>query len=150
MYYFDCHCKYCNLPDKDAIFRSDAARAELSREKPTFREWMEDSTMADDLLIRRNKKDFALAAQEGVEQRHRTQIQTIAMCYALLGDEKNFKKWARKGVQICEHNDSSTAAKYSRWIAEPRSMPLWGTRKAQKMHAVCSIGSADSCSKLTQ
>ncbi|CAK5266075.1 unnamed protein product [Mycena citricolor] len=134
-YGFECTCRHCNLPDEAAVSRSDAARAELRDWRslhPRYLPWSTDMCREDDVVIVSNLRALELIEQEGLHGMQVPFIEEIAMSYALLDDESNFRIWARKVVVLCAGQDPERAQKFSRWLENPKSFKQWGWRAKQR------------------
>lgn len=135
-YRFDCLCAYCDLPDEEAIARSDSARAELRdwrHTKPTFAKWSTDLCREDDAVILSHQKALELIEQEGMHGLQINHLEPIALSYAVLGDEEQFRVWAQRVIEMWTVPDPERAAEFSGWLANPQSMEKWGWRKKQRL-----------------
>ncbi|KAJ7725632.1 hypothetical protein DFH07DRAFT_946188 [Mycena maculata] len=134
-YGFECMCPHCDLPDAAAVARSDAAREELRNWRhlhPRFLPWSTDICRPDDTIIVSNLRALELIEQEGLYGLQVPFIEEIAMSYAVLGDELQFRDWAQKVVDLCAGQDPERARKFAGWIADPRSYKQWGWRAKQR------------------
>ncbi|KAJ7503125.1 hypothetical protein B0H11DRAFT_619472 [Mycena galericulata] len=135
-YGFECMCVHCDLPDEAAVARSDAARAELRNWlhlHPRFLPWSTDMCRADDTIIVSNLRALELIEQEGIYGMQVPFMEEIALSYAVLGDEPQFREWAQKVVDLCVGQDPKTAAKFAGWIAKPHTYKRWGWRAKQRL-----------------
>lgn len=135
-YGFECMCVHCDLPDASAVARSDAARAELRDWRqlhPRFLPWSTDMCRADDTIIVSNLRALALIDQEGLYGMQIPFMEEIALSYAVLGDEPQFREWAQKVVDLCAGQDPERAAKFSGWMADPHTYKQWGWRAKQRL-----------------
>ncbi|KAF7374781.1 SET domain-containing protein [Mycena sanguinolenta] len=135
-YDFECMCKHCDLPDEDAVTRSDAARAELRNWRhlqPRFLPWSTDMCRADDAIIVSNLRALALIEQEGLYGLQVPFMEEIALSYAVLGDESRFREWAQQVVDLCAGQDPERSARFAGWIADPQSYKQWGWRAKQRL-----------------
>ncbi|KAJ6456336.1 hypothetical protein C8R47DRAFT_1165406 [Mycena vitilis] len=135
-YGFECMCVHCDLPDDAAVARSDAARTELRNWRhlhPRFLPWSTDMCRADDAIIVSNTRALALIEQEGLWGLQIPFIEEIALSYAILGDEQQFRHWAQQVVDLCEGQDPERLAKFAGWIADPKTYKRWGWRGKQRM-----------------
>jgi hypothetical protein len=145
-YGFECMCPHCDLPDADAVARSDAVRAELRDWRhlhPRFLPWSTDMCRADDDIIVSNLRALALVKQEGLYGMQVPFIEEIALSYAVLGDELRFREWAQQVVDLCAGQDPERASKFAGWMAEPQSYKEWGWRAKQRLRR-CSFRCAYS------
>jgi len=98
MYYFVCRCGYCNLPD-DAIAASDAARLEIKemwKDGNPENRW-ERNRLLGHQIVRLHEKAIDLFEREGIyDVHHAAHMESLAIAYMKLGDENNFKIWARR------------------------------------------------------
>ncbi|KAJ7287013.1 hypothetical protein C8J57DRAFT_1282543 [Mycena rebaudengoi] len=134
-YDFTCACIHCNLDDEAAVARSDAVRAELRNWRnlhPRFEPWSMDICRADDAIIVSNLRALELIEQEGLYGLQVPFIEEIALSYAMLGDEDQFRMWAQKLVTLCAGQDPARATKFAGWIANPASYKKWGWRTKQR------------------
>ncbi|KAJ7655617.1 hypothetical protein DFH06DRAFT_1329065 [Mycena polygramma] len=135
-YGFECMCVHCDLPDDVAVARSDAARTELRNWRhlhPRFSPWSTDMCRADDAIIVSNTRALALIEQEGLWGLQIPFIEEIALSYAILGNEPQFRHWAQQVVDLCEGQDPERSAKFAGWIANPKTYKRWGWRGKQRM-----------------
>jgi hypothetical protein len=135
-YGFTCACSHCDLPDEDAVALSDAARIELRDWRnlhPRFLPWSMDMCRADDALIVSHTRALALIAQEGLHGLQVPFVEEIALSYAVLGDEAQFRFWAQQVVDLCGGQDPERATKFAGWIAEPQTYKRWGWRAKQRL-----------------
>ncbi|KAF8206278.1 hypothetical protein K438DRAFT_1963352 [Mycena galopus ATCC 62051] len=134
-YGFECLCVHCDLPDADAVARSDAARIELRNWRhlhPRFLPWSTDMCRTDDAIIVSNLRALDLIEQEGLYGLQVPFMEEIALSYAVLGDEPRFREWAQKVVDLCVGQDPERATKFAGWIADPQSYKQWGWRAKQR------------------
>ncbi|KAK7033236.1 SET domain-containing protein [Favolaschia claudopus] len=135
-YDFECTCPHCDLADEDAVARSDAARAELRDWRqlhPRFLPWSMDMCRPDDTIIDSSLRALDLIEQEGLYGMQVPFIEDVALSYAVLGDESQFREWAQKIVDLCSGQDPTRAAKFARWIENPQSYKEWGWRAKQRL-----------------
>ncbi|KAJ7108447.1 hypothetical protein C8R43DRAFT_1139986 [Mycena crocata] len=135
-YGFECMCTHCNLPNEAAVTRSDAARAELRNWRhlhPRFLPWSEDMCRADDTIIVSNLRALDLIEQEGLYGMQVPFIEEIALSYATLGDEPQFRLWAQKVVDLCAGQDPDRAAKFAEWLKNPSRYKRWRWRAKQRL-----------------
>ncbi|KAJ7261835.1 hypothetical protein B0H12DRAFT_1013307 [Mycena haematopus] len=146
-YGFECMCTHCDLPDTDAVARSDASRAELRNWRhlhPRFLPWSTDMCRADDAIIVSNLHALALIEQEGLYGLQVPFMEEIALSYAVLGDEPRFREWAQQVVDLCAGQDPKRSARVSGWIADPQSYKQWGWRAKQRLRGCLSSASFKS------
>jgi hypothetical protein len=125
-------CSHCDLPDEEAVTRSDATRAELRDWRqlhPRFLPWSTDICRTDDVS---NLSVLALIEQEGLHGMRVPFIEEIVLSFAVLGDEPRFREWAQQVVDFCAGQDPERAIKFAGWIAHPRSYKQWGWRAKQR------------------
>ncbi|KIM33190.1 hypothetical protein M408DRAFT_14040 [Serendipita vermifera MAFF 305830] len=107
-YDFTCRCKWCTLP-RAKLAESDARRADIagwsqvklqmgdgSAAPPDFLAWRNSDTFAKmhpSALIQSSLGKVVAATREGLESFMWMHVMTLYKVYALLGDEKNFRKW---------------------------------------------------------
>ncbi|KAJ7072795.1 hypothetical protein C8F01DRAFT_261181 [Mycena amicta] len=135
-YDFLCLCAHCDLPDEEAVARSDAARAELRdwrNTHPRFEPWSKDMCRADDTVIVSSLRALELIGQEGLYGMQVPFMEEIALSYAVLGDEEQFRVWAQKVVALSAEQDPKRAAKFTGWIDKPTSYKRWGWRAKQRI-----------------
>ncbi|KAF7296014.1 SET domain-containing protein [Mycena kentingensis (nom. inval.)] len=134
-YDFTCMCPHCDLPSEEAAARSDAARKELRDWRhlhPRFEPWSEDLCRADDTIIVSSLRALDLIEQEGLYGMSVPFLEDIALSYALLGDEVQFRVWAEKVVLLCAGQDPKRADKFGRLLEDPRRYKRWGWRAKQR------------------
>jgi hypothetical protein len=125
-------CSHCDLPDEEAVTRSDTARAELRDWRqlhPRFLPWSTDICRADDAIIVSNLRALALIEQEGLHGMRVPFIEEIALSFAVLGDESRFREWAQKtqsappslrgGLRIRAHTNSGDGGRNSGSVGSP-------------------------------
>ncbi|KAJ6590038.1 hypothetical protein DFH09DRAFT_1359060 [Mycena vulgaris] len=125
-YGFTCECVHCVRPDDDA-------RAVLGTWPPRFLPWATDLRRADDAMITANRRALALIEQEGLHALQVPFVEEIALSYALLGDELQFREWAQQVVDLCAGQDPERAEEFAAWMASPRMFKLWGWRAKQRL-----------------
>jgi hypothetical protein len=106
-YDFTCRCKWCMLP-RAKLMESDARRAEIatwsqiklqmgdgSAAPPDFLTWRssEGYTTYPSELLKSSLAKVVIATRERLEPFVWIHVMTLYKVYALLGDEKNFRKW---------------------------------------------------------
>ncbi|KAF7315061.1 SET domain-containing protein [Mycena indigotica] len=134
-YDFICLCQHCDLPDDEAVAKSDAARAELRDWRNThtrFEPWAEDMCRSDDVVIESSLRALELVRQEGLWGMQVPFMEDLALSYAVLGDEEQFRVWAEKVVELCSGQDPKRANKFAQWLADPASYRRWGWRTKQR------------------
>ena len=106
-YDFTCRCKWCTLP-RAKLVESDARRATIaswstiklqigdgSAAPPEFLAWRSSEKFASypSELLQSSLGKVVVATREGLESFMWMHVMTLYKVYALLGDEKNFRKW---------------------------------------------------------
>lgn len=135
-YGFSCDCPYCTLPTPEAIARSDAARAELRdwrNTHPTYMKWSKDLCRADDTVIQSHLRALELIDQEGMHGMQGIFLEEIALSYAILGQEVEFRIWAERVVELWKELDPEQSEEYTKYLANPKSFKQWAWRKKQKL-----------------
>jgi hypothetical protein len=82
----------------------------------------------DDALIVQHLQALAVITMEGLESMefNRFHIESIATCYAVLGNSREFVVWARKAAQLRPESH------WSQYVVTPQAMPIWGRRAMEK------------------
>jgi hypothetical protein len=137
MYYFHCECEYCNLPTTEAVAASDAARLELERwPRESYcmpHEWCTNLSLSDNYLVDGHKRCIELHEKEGItDNTYVRHIEELAIVYATLGDEQNFRLWAQKTVEQSEiwHRPEKVTL-WREWLLHPK-IDFWGLRIKEK------------------
>jgi hypothetical protein len=131
MYHFCCECEYCNLPTSEAVAISDAARLELGRwPQKSYRmpnEWCANLSLPDNYLVDGHKHCIELHEKEGIiDDTYVGHIEELAIVYAMLGDEQNFRLLAQKAVgqsEIWQMLEKATF--WGEWLLYPQKN-YWG------------------------
>ena len=159
-YRFSCDCPWCNVvhhsSDNDdstsngstnnlvfssrelaQIAASDNNRALLVKwifTHPGYLKWSTDLCRPDDLVITAHLEALSLIDKEGLQGLQNLFTEEIAMCYAILGDEVEFRRWGRRIVQLTRVEDPPLAAKFEEWLEDPpKKFKRWAWRKKQRM-----------------
>lgn len=143
-YLFDCGCSYCNLPSADAIAQSDLHRSIVASFDPAnqsvLREWFRTPGMPAEGVLSVFIKVHEYFEVEGMHSRyrHRGVVDTIAGVYGTVGDEKNFKMWCRKALDLYAVEGLSQEGRekitmYKKWLADPTSFSPWNKRQGSNV-----------------
>lgn len=122
--------------------RSDAARVALSDwmyTRPGYTKWAMDLCRADDAVVRSHSEALELIEQEGMQGMQNIFLEEIALCYAVLGDEVQFRRWAKRVVKACAAEDPQVAQDFRKWLDEPKKFKKWGWREKQRKRTCCLI-----------
>lgn len=105
VYGFICHCKICSLPDLKSL-ESDSRREKIASNRSnatslsaltssSFQTWRNSADFATypTTIISKSVAAIVMTTQEGLEAFSWQDVLTLYKIYAILGDEKNFKKW---------------------------------------------------------
>jgi hypothetical protein len=135
MYYFHCECEYCNLPS-EAVAVSDAARLELKRWPKSYcisHEWCPNLSLPDNYLVDGHKRCIELHEREGIiDTIYAGHIEELAVVYAMLGDEQNFRLWAQKAVEQSKIRQMPENTMFwKEWLSYPQQNS-WGWRIVEK------------------
>jgi hypothetical protein len=155
-YRFSCDCPWCDLhhsadnksstSNENPIFNpqqltqiaaSDNNRALLVKwifTHPGYLKWSTDLCRPDDLVINAHLEALALIDKEGLHGLQNLFTEEIAMCYAILGDEVEFRRWGERIVQLSRVENPPLAAKFEEWLQDPPGkIKRWAWRKKQRM-----------------
>ena len=119
------------------IAASDNNRALLVKwifTHPGYLKWSTDLCRPDDLVINAHLEALALIDKEGLQGLQNLFTEEIAMCYAILGEEVEFRRWGQKVVQLSRVEDPPLAARFEEWLENPpKKFKRWAWRKKQRM-----------------
>ncbi|KAF8806683.1 SET domain-containing protein [Phlegmacium glaucopus] len=158
-YRFSCDCPWCDVhhcsddnndddstSNKDPPFSSEelaqiaasdnnrALLVEWIFTHPGYLKWSTDLCRPDDLVISAHLEALALIDKEGLQGLQNLFMEEIAMCYAILGDEIEFRRWGQRVMQLSRVEDPPLAAKFEQWLEDPpRNFKRWAWRKKQRM-----------------
>ena len=61
-------------------------------------------------------------------------VEEICLCWALLGEEAKFRKWAEKLMELSQVQDPALAREVKRWLENPQKrVKRWGWRKKERL-----------------
>ena len=101
---------------------------------PGYLKWSTDLCRPDDLVINAHLEALALIDKEGLQGLQNLFTEEIAMCYAILGEEVEFRRWGQRVVQLSRVEDPPLAAKFEEWLENPpKKFKKWAWRKKQRM-----------------
>ena len=129
-YGFLCCCKGC----EGQVEESDLAREELHDWwfiNPRYGKWWKDLCRSDDAVIASHKRALGLIEKEGLHALQGHFIEEIALCYAVLGNQDEFRTWGRRLVQLSRIPAPELTSQYEIWVSNPESMKLWAWRAKQ-------------------
>ena len=159
-YRFSCDCPWCHVrhpessnnnanarpPDEKLAFSpmelaqiaaSDNNRALLLEwvfTHPGYLKWSTDLCRPDDLVISAHLEALKLIDKEGLQGLQNLFTEEIAMCYAILGDDAEFRRWGQMVVQLSRVEDPPLATKFEEWLEDPpKKLKKWAWRKKQRM-----------------
>ena len=119
------------------IAASDNNRALLVKwifTHPGYLKWSTDLCRPDDLVINAHLEALALIDKEGLQGLQNLFTEEIAMCYAILGEEVEFRRWGQRVVQLSRVEDPPLAARFEEWLENPpKKFKRWAWRKKQRM-----------------
>ncbi|KAG5722014.1 SET domain-containing protein 5 [Termitomyces sp. T112] len=134
-YGFTCLCSFCTLPSP-LLEESDATRAALRdwrHTRPTFTGWATDLCRSDDFVLQSHMDALTLIEKENLQGMASVFVRDVCSCWAMLGEEDEFKKWAERLLELCEIRDITMAREVRGWLVDPKSkVPKWGWRKKQR------------------
>ena len=107
---------------------------------PGYFKWSTDLCRPDDLVINAHLEALALIDKEGLQGLQNLFTEEIAMCYAILGEEAEFRRWGQRVVQLSRVEDPPLAAKFEEWLEDPpKKIKRWAWRKKQRMRKFFSF-----------
>ena len=107
---------------------------------PGYLKWSTDLCRPDDLVITAHLEALALIDKEGLQGLQNLFTEEIAMCYAILGEEEEFRRWGQRVVQLSRVEDPPLAAKFEEWLEDPpKKFKRWAWRKKQRMRKFFSF-----------
>ncbi|KAG6891018.1 hypothetical protein C0992_010991 [Termitomyces sp. T32_za158] len=135
-YGFTCLCSFCTLLSP-FLQESDATRAVLRdwrHTRPTFSGWATDLCRSDDFVLQSHMEALTLIEKEGLQGMASIFVRDVCLCWAMLGEEVEFKKWADKLLKLCDIRDPAMGQEVRRWLIDPKvKVPKWGWRKKQRI-----------------
>ncbi|KAG6828846.1 hypothetical protein H0H92_006605 [Tricholoma furcatifolium] len=135
-YRFTCLCSSCALP-LHLVQESDARRAALRdwrHTRPTFTGWATDLCRTDDFVLNSHMEALELIEKEGLQGMESSFVRDVCMCWAMLGNEEEFRHWAQRLVALTEVRDTAMAQEVRGWLEDPPvTVPKWGWRKKQRL-----------------
>ncbi|KAF8516572.1 hypothetical protein BU17DRAFT_76629 [Hysterangium stoloniferum] len=136
-YRFTCDCPHCSLVLDDQVQKSNEARMQLRdwfHTHPTFTKWHTDLCRSDDTVISSHLAALDLIDQEGMHGLQGLFLEEIALCYAVLGDEEQFKYWGQRFVERCRVEDDGMTREIRGWLEreDKRQWKKWAWRKKQQ------------------
>ena len=89
---------------------------------------------SDDVLITSHMEALDLVEREGLHLIQAMFVEEICLCWALLGEEANFREWAEKLVELSQVQDPALAMEVRRWLENPQKrVKEWGWRKKERL-----------------
>ncbi|KAG5640963.1 hypothetical protein DXG03_006524 [Asterophora parasitica] len=134
-YGFLCTCPFCTLPPTSQS-ASDAARFELREwrhTRPVYAGWATDLCRADSFVLDSHFAALELIRREGLEGMESAFVREVCLCYAVLGEEGEFREWAGRLEGLSEVRDPGMAKEVRGWLGDVKSVPKWGWRKKKRM-----------------
>lgn len=145
---FLCTCSHClptftspsspSLEDegsKALITEGDKTRHELRHwlsTHPSYPKWSTDLCRADDTVTSSHRLALSLIEKENLHFLQHVFLEELALCYAILGDEDEFRFWAGEFIQKCAIEDPARAREFEIWLREPRKYKKWAWRQKQR------------------
>lgn len=129
-YGFECRCRVCAEPSTTKCAESDARRTSIqSRENlmEKFKAWRNNSSSfasPPTEIISAAIASVVAYTREGLEPFSWQDLQVLYMCYGVLGDEKNFKKW-RTAFRDCFLVNVGTTPEYDIACRETEDPTRW-------------------------
>ncbi|PVF95294.1 SET domain-containing protein [Serendipita vermifera] len=112
LYDFTCQCKWCTLP-KVKLKESDSRRADILNwpKVPVFHSWRSSEEFGNDPsdMIMKSIQRIVVATKEGLEPFTLVDVTNLFSIYAVLGDEKNFRKWRNTARDLLLARNGITA-----------------------------------------
>ncbi|KAF9442050.1 SET domain-containing protein [Macrolepiota fuliginosa MF-IS2] len=138
---FLCACAHC-LPtrveesqSRTLIEESDDIRQQLRHwlsTRPSYPKWSTDLCRTDDTVTSSHILALSLIDKENMHFLQHVFLEELALCYAILGDEDQFRFWAGEFMQKCGIEDPMRAEVFKSWLKEPRRYKKWGWRQKQR------------------
>ncbi|KAG6832082.1 hypothetical protein H0H87_002910 [Tephrocybe sp. NHM501043] len=139
---FICHCPFCTLPSPLSE-ESDTARAALRdwrHTRPTFSGWATDLCKADDFVLKTHMEALALIEKEGLQGMESSFVRDVCSCWAMLGEEREYRIWAERLIKLSQVRDPVLAQEVMESLSDPASkVQKWGWRKKQKTPAKAEL-----------
>ena len=104
MYNIDCKCEYCDLSNAKALAESDQRRKEIQEFHTAFNPRFK--TMSLDNMIKALLHALVSISKEGLWAFEPIYLETLAMIYYELGDQRNLRRWAEKAIDAYRATDS--------------------------------------------
>lgn len=77
---------------------------------------------------------LTLIDKEGLQGMASAFVRDVCLCWAMLGEEIEFKKWAEKLLKLCDVRDPAMGQEVRGWLIDPKvKVPKWGWRKNQRI-----------------
>jgi hypothetical protein len=118
-----------------SINESDENRYQLRNwlaTHPTYLKWSTDLCRADDMVTSFHRLALALIDKEGAHFLQHIFLEELALCYAILGDDVEFRFWAQEFIQKCGIEDPGRAKEFETWLDDPKRFKKWAWRQKQR------------------
>ncbi len=145
---FVCTCPHCSPTTSgtsseelaDLVKGSDETRHQLRHwlsTHPSYLKWSTDLCRADDTVASSHRIALSLIEKENLHFLQHIFLEELALCYAILGEEEEFRFWAQEFVMRCGIEDPQRAKEFEVWLKEPRKFRKWGWIRKQKNLREC-------------
>ncbi|KAJ3569477.1 hypothetical protein NP233_g5028 [Leucocoprinus birnbaumii] len=124
---FLCTCPHCSPSSSVA----PELRHWLSTH-PSYLKWSTDLCRADDTVTTSHRLALDLINQENAQFLQHIFLEELALCYAILGDEDEFRFWANEFIRKCGIEDPGRASELELWIENPKRYKKWAWRQKQR------------------
>jgi len=94
MYNIDCKCKYCDLPNAEALAESDRRRKGIEEFWSVINPHL--MTMSPEDLIKAHLHALVNISKEGLWYCRSSHFEGLAVAYQKLGDQQNLRRWGEK------------------------------------------------------
>lgn len=74
-----------------------------------------------------------LIEEEGLEGMQGVFLVELALCYAALGEEEEFRKWAGRAVEFLGERQPEAVEELRGWLVHPGGNKRWGWRRRERM-----------------
>jgi hypothetical protein len=93
-----------------------------------------DLCRSDDAVISSHMAALNLIEQEGMHGLQGLFLEEIALCYAVIGDEEQFKHWGQRFVERCQVEDEEMTREIKGWLEteDRQRWKKWAWRKKQR------------------
>ncbi|KAH8114081.1 hypothetical protein DFH11DRAFT_1509569 [Phellopilus nigrolimitatus] len=141
-YGFTCHCTQCvATAGRAAAAASNARRKQIDETdrdaRETWAAWLRAPASArSDSVIAPHEAVLPLLDIEGLEGGRGWHVAWIALAYAALGDEANFRRWAEEAEKLARVLEQGvggygyqTGEEWQKALKNPHALSIWGKRR---------------------